>query len=202
MKSKEEITKIIYQNSHDCGEGLVINFENIPKVIDLIYSQFTHPAGAEVETGKNKPFIVANVREILDGDFSFSRQVELFNEVAERFYASCITDGKGYSREQIKQAGDDGGIEDKDIDMLISQLPDLPTPSTDEWVDVRERLPKEDGNNSIPCLCWDDYHKQKRVLCYNEYHNVWDQEDGDDVYTEAIGGKVTHWQPLPAPPKH
>jgi len=156
-----------------------------------------------IETGKNKPFIVANVREILDGDFTFSRMVELFNEVAERFYASGVTDeiknewsemqrlydwimdenrepsltfftsgqlrnvayeieyrlhlhsrtpgGKGYSlpgqdevtkllddliptpkelysREQIKQAGDDGGIEDKDIDMLISQLPDLPDP--------------------------------------------------------------------------
>ena len=48
-------------------------------------------------TGKNKPFIVANVRDILDKyelpendveGISFSRMVELFNEVAENFYSN------------------------------------------------------------------------------------------------------------------
>lgn len=53
-----------------------------------------------IETGKNKPFIVANVREILEKEFDetgvvSSRMVELFNEVAERFYASCTPDVKG-----------------------------------------------------------------------------------------------------------
>lgn len=37
-----------------------------------------------------KPFIVANVREILDQydkeEISFSRMVEMLNEVAEKFY--------------------------------------------------------------------------------------------------------------------
>jgi len=172
-----------------------------------------------IETGKNKPFIVANVREILDGDFTFSRQVELFNQVAERFYASRTPDGKGYSRvgeNEIEEAAINAGYPQSDKSQFTTTpwgqhnifiegakwALSLPTPSTDEWVDVRERLPKENGNSSIPCLCWDYYHRQIRVLCYNEYHNVWDDEDGDDVYTEAVGGKVTHWQPLPAPPKH
>ena len=49
-------------------------------------------SGAEfVQPGEKKPFIVANVREILDywnnGEgCTFSRMVEMFNEVADKFY--------------------------------------------------------------------------------------------------------------------
>ena len=39
---------------------------------------------------KNKPFIVANVRDILDlydkEEISFSKMVEMMNDVAEKFY--------------------------------------------------------------------------------------------------------------------
>lgn len=42
--------------------------------------------------GKNKPFIVANVREIIflmDSELiSYSRGVEMFNEVAANFYSN------------------------------------------------------------------------------------------------------------------
>lgn len=72
---------------------------------------------------------------------------------------------------------------------------------TDGWISVKDRLPSKDGNSSISCLCWDSYHHQIRVLCYNEHHGCWDDESGDDYYTDAIGGKVTHWMPLPNPPK-
>jgi len=49
-------------------------------------------SGAEfVQPGEKKPFIVANVREILDywnnsEGCTFSRMVEMFNEVADKFY--------------------------------------------------------------------------------------------------------------------
>jgi hypothetical protein len=39
------------------------------------------------------------------------------------------------------------------------------------------------------------------VRPFNEVHVCWDQEDGDDYYTDARGGKITHWKPLPEPPK-
>jgi len=39
---------------------------------------------------KNKPFIVANVRDIIElwerEEISFSKMVEMFNDVAEKFY--------------------------------------------------------------------------------------------------------------------
>ncbi len=70
-----------------------------------------------------------------------------------------------------------------------------------EWISVKDSLPKKDGNSSIPCMCWDSYHRIQRVLVYNEFHGVWDDESGDDYYTDAINGKVSHWMPLPEPPQ-
>jgi len=65
-----------------------------------------------------------------------------------------------------------------------------------EWISVEDRLPFKDGNDSIMCLVRTTF---KETLCrpYNEYHKCWDDEDYDDHFTPAIGGKVTHWQPLP-----
>ncbi len=68
-----------------------------------------------------------------------------------------------------------------------------------EWIKVEDRLPEKDGNSSIMCVVFDKYNG---VICrpYNEYHKVWDDEDFDDTYTDAIGGNITHWMPLPKPP--
>jgi hypothetical protein len=72
--------------------------------------------------------------------------------------------------------------------------------SQHEWVSVKDRLPEKDGISSIYCLVYETRYGQ-RVLPYNEYHECWDQEDGDDFYSTAVGGKITHWMPLPEPPK-
>jgi len=46
-----------------------------------------------------KPFIVANVREITDlldkGEISYSRMVEMLNEIAEKFYDGKASPGEG-----------------------------------------------------------------------------------------------------------
>ena len=43
-----------------------------------------------------KPFIVANVREIMDlldkGEITYSRMVEMLNEIADRFYVGTLRD--------------------------------------------------------------------------------------------------------------
>lgn len=66
------------------------------------------------------------------------------------------------------------------------------------WINVEDELPKEEG----PCLCYDNHHKQIRVLVFNDFHDCWDQEDGDDYYTDSVGGKVTHWMKLPELPNN
>lgn len=68
------------------------------------------------------------------------------------------------------------------------------------WIKVEDELPSKDGNSSIYCLVADTCNGVV-VRPYNEYHKCWDGEDGDDYYCDAIGGKITHWMPLPAFPK-
>ena len=58
------------------------------------------------------------------------------------------------------------------------------------WISVEEELPEEDGhflvkeNNGIS------------LLFFNTHYNCWDDEDGDDYYSDSVGGKVTHWRPI------
>lgn len=66
-----------------------------------------------------------------------------------------------------------------------------------EWISVTDKLPELDD----AFLCYDKYHRQIRVLCFNRHYTCWDDESGDDYYTDAIGGKVTHWMPLPPEPQ-
>lgn len=70
----------------------------------------------------------------------------------------------------------------------------------DDWINVKEQLPYRDGDSSVYCLV-NDACDGIVVRPYNEAHGCWDQEDGDDYYTDAVGGKITHWMPLPEQPK-
>ena len=71
---------------------------------------------------------------------------------------------------------------------------------SDKWISVDERLPYKDGNSSIYCLV-NTTRDGILVRPYNEYHICWDDEDADDHFTDAKGGLVTHWQPIPSPPQ-
>jgi len=70
-----------------------------------------------------------------------------------------------------------------------------------EWIKVTDRLPHKDGNSSINVLVFDTYNGIV-VRPYNEYHKCFDDEDGDDYYCDAVGGKITHWMELPDKPKN
>lgn len=67
------------------------------------------------------------------------------------------------------------------------------------WVPVSERLPEKDGRSEIYCLV-KTINNGVRLHPYSEYHKCWDTEDGDDYFCDAVGGKITHWRPLPSPP--
>jgi hypothetical protein len=68
------------------------------------------------------------------------------------------------------------------------------------WIPVTQQLPKLDGDSHIYCLVY-DVDNGIVVRPFNEAHLCWDQEDGDDYYTDAIGGTISHWQLLPSPPQ-
>lgn len=62
-----------------------------------------------------------------------------------------------------------------------------------EWININNRLP----HNTNDVLVIDDTCRM-HVSCYFFVHDMWIWEQRDD----QLGmGKVTHWMPLPLPPK-
>lgn len=59
------------------------------------------------------------------------------------------------------------------------------------WIPVDDELPEKDGMYLVKS-------NYDGIVCrpFNSYYNCWDQEDGDDFYSESVGGKVTHWRPI------
>ena len=64
-----------------------------------------------------------------------------------------------------------------------------------EWIDVNERLPNKEGD--YLCVMADDCKSPfviiKRFVNGMFFLSEW--------YKENVGRKVTHWMPLPEPPK-
>lgn len=64
-----------------------------------------------------------------------------------------------------------------------------------EWIRVKDRLPEKSG----AYLTFLD-NKGTEVFSYSERHKAFNADDDDDGCVYAIDG-VTHWMPLPEPPK-
>lgn len=67
--------------------------------------------------------------------------------------------------------------------------------SEGEWISVEDRLPEE----SCECLTVDKLGLVLQVS-YSGRHRAFNASDGDDGDKWKVGG-VTHWMPLPEPPK-
>lgn len=61
-----------------------------------------------------------------------------------------------------------------------------------EWISVDERLPEENGYYLV-------YTKYGYIEV--ERYKTWDDDDLDGGYWWEFEGLVTHWMPLPEPPK-
>ncbi len=76
-------------------------------------------------------------------------------------------------------------------------IDDLENNLLDNWISVSDELPKDNGYYLVNTF--DEFEKENFVEKF-EYHNKkwyeWDDYNGTDI--EKF---VTHWQPLPQPPK-
>ena len=75
-----------------------------------------------------------------------------------------------------------------------------------EWISVEDRLPNElTGHKNISYLCsenvlvYDSEDDEVMVLFYDYDSHRWDSNRVDDEFLD--NSVVTHWQPLPLPPK-
>lgn len=76
------------------------------------------------------------------------------------------------------------------------------------WIPVAERLPEEMDRScggwsaeirpSDDVLVWLSSEKRQSVAWYSHTYNEWTTVDENTVY---CFGEVTHWMPLPEPPK-
>jgi hypothetical protein len=58
-----------------------------------------------------------------------------------------------------------------------------------QWISVSERLPVAQGYYMV-------YHKNSKIIAERFYY-----KDCPDLFVEVTGDPVTHWMPLPEPPK-
>lgn len=60
----------------------------------------------------------------------------------------------------------------------------------DPWISIDERMPED---NQLVLTSSGIYGT--KLLVWNAFHGVWDDEDGDDVYCER--DKIDAWMPIP-----
>ena len=94
---------------------------------------------------------------------------------------------------------------DAALNTLLDYIADMPTAHAyGQWVSVEERLPERNGEYIVTAcdegepydeIIWND----TVVVCAEYYKGCWTWEENNTEY--SLDGIVTHWMPLPEPPK-
>lgn len=92
------------------------------------------------------------------------------------------------------------------VDHVIDCTP-VVEPKQGEWISVEDRLPEKDGKFSYRCLACLDWGDNKMVVegvfCYESFSKY---KAGEWYCIKDLGSEpqryfITHWMPLPEPPK-
>lgn len=86
-------------------------------------------------------------------------------------------------------AGVQRGIVVECANYMPRQKPQTNAEVVREWIPVTERLPKEEGYYLVA-------HQRSGCVAERFYYR-----DCPDLFVEVTGDPVTHWMPLPEPPK-
>lgn len=78
-----------------------------------------------------------------------------------------------------------------DLTSLREVLEDCDTIEVPTWIPVTERLPEDDTDVLAFCGTTGKFY-ETAYLCYGKWFDCW---DGTEIVC------VTHWMPLPTPPK-
>ena len=77
-------------------------------------------------------------------------------------------------------------------------------PAYGQWVSVEDRLPERNGEYIVTACDEGESYDEKIwndtvVVCAEYYKGCWTWEENNTEY--SLDGIVTHWMPLPEPPK-
>lgn len=116
-----------------------------------------------------------------------------------------------YIRKEAKEAqsafdelGGESGIISEAFEDLANELEDFPAVSVPQWISVKDRLPDVAGMYIVTaCDEWCSHGEgiwYDTVVVVAEYSGgCWNWNDNGTDYD--IDDLVTHWMPLPEPPK-
>ena len=135
--------------------------------------------------------------------------VDEFVKIKREWYCEQCLKRKGMKRGKLQFVYEIGGAPCRacDVDDMISDIEDFPAADVEpkqSWIPVTERLP-EDGTYLIT---WKNHTAQGVCMAYYGYYQDglhrsskpdfyrYDNEWGDVTFDD-----VTHWMPIPEPPK-
>ena len=175
--------------------------------------------GNSPEPAKHKPFIVGNVRDILDElkqeEITFNLFVEKLNAIARKFYEGAsegMTEAWAIEYDNDTGSGDEYFVEwfnvtngeksfrcnsKEDAEFLLASLsPGIK--NDNKWIKIKENYPSTLPNNGNIVLCLTNTGLMTIGFIYK---GVWERNDVAKSFQEH-GYVVTHWRPLPAPPSN
>lgn len=65
------------------------------------------------------------------------------------------------------------------------------------WIKTSEQRPYSNNKVNVRVLVWTE--GEIKILCFNHYHECWDDESGDDYFCDVED--VECWMELPEEPK-
>ena len=183
--------------------------------------------GNSPEPAKHKPFIVGNVRDILDElkqeEITFGLFVEKLNAIARKFYekpSEGASEGMAEAVKFAKFLADNdyhpgsgnkhwfkwNGMEVDETPLTLEQVYKIfasLSPGVEDgsgWVKVEDRLPENAGWVNDTVMFWSKKHGHALIGCYDFEFDDWTQQPWTEGAEKLKSSDVTHWRPLPAPP--
>lgn len=116
-----------------------------------------------------------------------------------------LSDISGYSVDELKDRCSEPLIQPYDAELVAVSFAAQEVEEATKWVSVEERLPEmiEKLNYTRNVHAWCDNKLMIMCLCKIKSKYLWancyNDPDGDGELDDKY--EVTHWQPLPTPPK-
>lgn len=155
---------------------------------------------ADCLRGLKRELFAATVSERLD---TLKKVYDNIKDIAPLQFADCADKAEGYTKREIETAVKNNGLairlnlayyEIESLRKLYSIA--LKAQSKQEWISCDDRLPETDGYYLVYGVEYDFSSGEEIPYCgilqYSLKHKAWNTKAPINV---------THWQPLPEPPK-